>query len=381
MRRIEVRPRSNWQACVEELGLIWHTDADGPYWDESACYAFSLAEIETIEAATEEVKSLYRAAGERIAGDENLLSICGVPSSYHQAVCEAWQNQGPALDYGRFDFAWNGQGAPKLLEFNCDTPTSMLETAIVQWYWKEEVFPAGDQLNSLHERLLERWQHILPQLEGGRCWFTHVGDPVHEDTITTTYMRDLAMQAGCETHAVLIDQIGIDSAGRIVDQDDNLITALFKLYPWEWLAVEDFGERILPHLDKTIWLEPVWKMMWSNKAVLAVLWEMFPGHPNLLPAGFDLAKAGKDYVTKPVLAREGANIEVIVAGRVVARSEGEYTRNRLIWQERYPLRDFGKGYPVLGSWIVGGNACGLGIREDGLITGNRARFIPHIIED
>ncbi|PLK27581.1 glutathionylspermidine synthase family protein [Novosphingobium sp. TH158] len=385
MKRLAVQPRENWQAAVEEQGLIWHSDADGAYWDESACYSFTLAEIEAIEAAAEEVQSLYRQAGDKIAGDERLLSLCGIPSAYHDAVRQAWQRQDPMLDYGRFDFGYNGSGPPKLFEFNCDTPTSMLETAIVQWDWKEDRFPQRDQLNSLHEKLVARWRTILPRLPGGRAWFTHVDDEAHEDTITTTYMREIAMEAGCETQGVLIDQIGIDAQGRILDQDDYLITALFKLYPWEWMAVEDFGEKILPRITDTLWIEPVWKMMWSNKAVLAVLWDMFPGHPNLLPATFDAHKAGKDYVSKPVLAREGANVEVVADGRVVARSQGNYSRARLVYQERYPLRDFGpvggKAYPVLGAWIVGGEAAGLGIREDGLITANRSRFIPHIIED
>ena len=293
----------------------------------------------------------------------------------------AWQAQSPALDYGRFDFGWTGQGPLKLFEFNCDTPTSMLETAVIQWSWKETRFPQADQFNSLHEKLIARWQALAPQIPDNRVWFAHFGDAVHEDTITTTYMRDLANQAGLETHGLLIDQIGVDAAGRIVDQDDYLISALFKLYPWEWIAAEAFGDDILPHLSKTVWLEPVWKMLWSNKAVLAVLWEMFPGHPNLLPTAFDPHAMTGDYVSKPVLAREGANIEIVERGRVVARTAGEYNRNQLVYQDRYHLRDFGRGYPVLGSWIVAGEAAGLGIREDGLITSNRARFLPHIIKD
>lgn len=381
MRRMTLQPRPDWQARVEEHGLVWHTDPDGPYWDESACYAFTLAQIEEIEAATEEVQRLYRAAGERIAQDERLLSLCGVPSSYHLAVRDAWQAQPPALDYGRFDFGYHGAGPPKLFEYNCDTPTAMLETAIVQWFWKEKVFPQADQLNSLHERLLERWTTLKDRIPDQRVWFAHVNDDVHEDAITTTYMRELAMQAGLETHAVLIDQIGIDAGGRIVDQDDALIGALFKLYPWEWLAAEEFGEAILPHMASTVWIEPVWKMLWSNKAVLAVLWEMFPGHPNLLPASFDPQAMPGDYVSKPIHSREGANIEVVRKGQVLARSDGGYSRNRLVFQELYPLRDFGRGVPVLGSWIVDGVAAGLGIREDGLITGNRARFVPHIIQE
>lgn len=381
MRRLAQVPRSDWQHKVEELGLIWHSDADGAYWDESACYAFTLGEIEAIEAASEECYRLYRAAGEKIVGDANLLSLCGIPTAFHDAVKASWTGDVPALDYGRFDFGYAGSGPPKLFEFNCDTPTAMLETAIVQWAWKEEVFPDCDQLNSLHEKLLARWQAIAPRLPDGTAWFTHTADDAHEDTITTTYMRDIAEQAGLATRAVLIDQIGIDGQGRLVDQDDYVITALFKLYPWEWLASEAFGEAALQRLTETNWLEPVWKMLWSNKAVLAVLWDLFPGHPNLLPASFDPRAMKGDYVSKPVHAREGANVEIVAKGKLVDRSGGHYSRGHLLFQELYPLRDFGKGYPVLGSWVVAGEAAGLGIREDGLITGNRARFVPHVIID
>jgi glutathionylspermidine synthase len=380
MKRLAVRPRENWQAIVEAQGLIWHTDGDTAYWDESACYSFTLKQIETIEAATEDVYQLFLDAGDKISSDDRLLTKCGIPTAWHDAVRAAWRAQVPALDYGRFDFGYDGQGQPKLFEFNCDTPTAMLEAAVVQWGWKEDVFPHCDQFTSLHEKLIARWQALLPQIPDQRAWFAHIADPAHEDTITTTYMRDLAMQAGFETLGVLIDQIGVDASGRIVDQDDQLISTVFKLYPWEWMVEEAFGAHVLRHLPTTLWLEPVWKMMWSNKAVLAILWDMFPSHPNLLPATMEVHTAGQDYVSKPVLAREGANIEVVQKGRVIARTEGAYARTDLVYQSLYPLRDFGRGYPVIGSWIVNGDAAGMGIREDQLITGNRARFVPHIIE-
>ncbi len=380
MKRLSVRPRENWQSIVEEQGLIWHTEGGVAYWDESACYSFTLAEIETIEDATEEVYKLFLEAADRIANDGRLLSMCGIPVNWHDAVRSAWRLQVPSLDYGRFDFGYDGNGQPKLFEFNCDTPTSMLEASVVQWHWKEDVFPGCDQFTSLHEKLIARWQTILPQIPDQRLWFTHIADLSHEDTITTTYMRDLAMQAGFETFGVVIDQIGIDTSGRIVDHEDQLISAIFKLYPWEWIAEEEFGPNVLRHLPATIWMEPVWKMMWSNKAVLAILWEMFPGHPNLLPATMEPNAAGQDYVSKPVLAREGANIEMVEKGRVIARTEGTYARTNLVYQQLYPMRDFGQGYPVIGSWIVHGEPAGMGIREDKLITGNRARFVPHIIE-
>ena len=380
MERREVAPRPDWQAKVEAKGLIWHSEGDNPYWDESACYAFTLAEIEMIEAATEELYQLFLKAGDKIVSRPDVLEVFGIPAFCHKAIKAAWKDDPPSLNYGRFDLGYNGRGDPKLFEFNCDTPTSMLEAAVVQWDWKEEVFPGLDQFNSLHEKLIGRWAEIRHRLHGQRVWFTHSADPSHEDTITTTYMRDLASQAGLETHAVLIDDIGLDAGGRIVDREDQLITALFKLYPWEWIVSEAYGEDILRHMPETAWIEPIWKMIWSNKAILQVLWTMFPNHPNLLAASVDRDEIGGSYVAKPFLAREGANIEVVERGETLARSAGGYREGLTMYQELYALEDFGKGYPVIGSWVVDGEAAGMGIREDGLITGNRARFIPQIIE-
>jgi glutathionylspermidine synthase len=380
MERRQRSPREGWRAHVEALGLIWHSDGDDLYWDESVHYAFTLAEIERIEAATETVHDLFLEAGERIAHDPRLMRHFGIPDYCHAAIRDSWRTRPPALDYGRFDFGYDGREEPKLFEFNCDTPTGMLEAAVVQWNWKEQCHPGLDQFNSLHEKLLDRWRTLAPRLPAGRLWFTHAADPSHEDTITTTYLRDLAEQAGIATQGIVIDDIGVDADGRIVDLDDQLITALFKLYPWEWIVDEAYGPAIVRHLPTTLWIEPIWKMLWSNKAILETLWEMFPGHPNLLAASSDPGQIGDSYVAKPFLAREGANIELVEAGETIARSGGQYPGGKMLYQHRCRIRDFDGRYPVLGAWIVNGAAAGLGIREDGLITGNGARFIPHVID-
>lgn len=379
MDRHAIAPRHGWPAIVESQGLLWHSEDGQSYWDESGYYSFPLGEIERIEDAAEELYRLFLAAGEKIAGDPDLLNLFGIPAYCHRAIRDAWRNEPPALNYGRFDLGYHGKGEPKLFEFNCDTPTSMLEAAVIQWEWKEDRFPELDQFNSLHEKLIDRWAAIGGRLSGKRVWFTHTADIAHEDTITTTYMRDLAAQAGLETHAVVIDDIGVDAQGRVVDREDRLISAIFKLYPWEWIVNEAYGPDIVRHLPDTIWIEPIWKMIWSNKAILQILWTMFPGHPNLLAASVRREDIGPDFVAKPFLAREGSNIEVVARGATLAKTMGAYSDGATLYQELYPLRDFGRGYPVLGCWIVDRQAAGMGIREDGLITGNRARFIPHVI--
>ena len=52
MRREASVPRPHWKARCEEAGFSFHS-MDGTYWDESACYAFSAAEVDKLEAVTE----------------------------------------------------------------------------------------------------------------------------------------------------------------------------------------------------------------------------------------------------------------------------------------------------------------------------------------
>ena len=379
MIRRTLTPRPDWRATVEGQGLIWHTAGGDPYWNEGACYSFTAAEIDTIEAATAELYRLFVAAGQAILDDPRLLDRFAIPREFHRAIRDAWDAEPPALDIGRFDLGYDGAGPPRLFEFNCDTPTSLLEAAVIQWSWKEEVFPHADQFTSLHERLVAKWGDLAPVLPA-TVHFAHVADAAGEDAVTTSYLRDTAEAAGLATVPILVDDLGWDAERRcFVDLDEAPIEALFKLYPWEWLTAEAFAVPLLESLDNTLWIEPIWKMIWSNKAILPILWQLNPGHPNLLPASFDVP-AG-DAVAKPLLAREGANVSIRRAGAILAETPGDYGEEGYVYHEIFPLPETALGcFPVLGSWIVDGEPAGMGIREDGLITTNTARFVPHVIE-
>lgn len=379
MIRTAIEPRRNWQRKVEAEGLIWHTANGRPYWDESVYYRFTSDQIAAIEGATSELYCLFLAAGDAIVEDAAILDRFGIPRAFHQALRASWEAEPPALNFGRFDLGYDGVGPPKLFEFNCDTPTTLLEAAVIQWSWKEEVFPRLDQFTSLHDKLVAKWRDIAPLLPAA-MHFAHVSDEAGEDTVTTSYLRDTAESAGIRTVPILVEDIGWDSDRRcFVDMTEQRIEAVFKLYPWEWLTNEAFALQLLESLDDTLWIEPVWKMIWSNKAVLAVLWQLFPGHPNLLSSSFD-APCG-DAVAKPLLAREGANVSIRKGGQVIAESSGDYSDGDYIYQALFPLPETAPGcFPVIGSWVVDGEQAGIGIREDGLITGNTARFVPHVID-
>jgi glutathionylspermidine synthase len=252
-----------------------------------------------------------------------------------------------------------------------------LEASIIQWTWKEQVFPQADQFNSLHEKLIGKWKDLRTSLAGEPIYFANAMDSTGEDLVTVSYLRDTCERAGLTTLPIQIDDIGIDARGRFLDLDDREIRQVFKLYPWEWMVREEYGRNVVN--GSTLWIEPLWKMLWSNKAILAVLWALDPGNPYLLPAQVD-GPIGTSHVRKPLLSREGANITLVRDGVTVQTSGGDYGGSGYVYQELLPLPDFDGVYPVIGSWIVDGEPAGMGIREDGLITGNAARFVPHIIE-
>ena len=160
-----------------------------------------------------------------------------------------------------------------------------------------------------------------------------------------------------------------------MDQDGQPIESLFKLYPWEWMVREEFGVHLpSSHVQ---FIEPAWKMLLSNKALLVVLWELFPDHPNLLPAYYEPARLGTRYACKPKLAREGANVALVDAGRI-ERADGPYDVHDCVYQALAPLARFGDDHVSVGSWIVHGVPAGIGLREDeSAITRNTSRFVPH----
>ncbi|MBV8847034.1 MAG: glutathionylspermidine synthase family protein, partial [Bryobacterales bacterium] len=200
-----------------------------------------------------------------------------------------------------------------------------------------------------------------------------------EDWTTSTYLEDTARQAGFSTSLFPVEGIGWDGS-RFVAPDDRPLTAVFKLYPWEWMVREEFGKYL--EQAATTWIEPPWKMVLSNKGILPVLWELHPGHPNLLPATFQAPSADKDWVKKPLLGREGGNVTLHCSGRDIATG-GRYGEEGFVYQDVAPLKSFDGMFPVLGSWVVGHEdgecAAGIGVREsDTPITTNTSRFVPHL---
>ena len=379
MRRELLTPRSGWQSEMESIGFHYHS-IDGTYWDESRCYAFSESEIDQLESATAELHQMALNAAQQVVGSQRYEEFA-IPAEWVPAIEQSWnayrsdQPAGFTL-FGRMDLSYDGAAPPKLLEYNADTPTACLEASVAQWQWLQAARRDADQFNSLHEKLIDAWRTLRAASEETRLHFAAVSES-QEDWGNLDYLRDTAIQAGWQTFALPVERIGWNGT-QFVDEFNVPIERLVKLYPWEWLVREDFGAALPASTMRVV--EPEWKMLLSNKAILVVLWELYPEHPNLLPAYYEPAPLGSKYVKKPKLAREGANISV-VDGPVVQATDGDYGAEGFVYQAVAPLPRFEDDFALIGSWIVGDKAAGIGVREDvSPITRNTSRFVPHYFE-
>ncbi|TAL03101.1 MAG: glutathionylspermidine synthase family protein, partial [Verrucomicrobia bacterium] len=266
MKRHVCQPRPDWRAKVESIGLTYHSHENGPYWDESACYEFTRAEVDSLEAAANELHYRCIDAAQAVI-ENNWWPRLGIPEIAVPGILKSWERDDFSL-YGRFDLSYDGLTPPKLLEYNADTPTALVEASVAQWFWLQDTHADVDQFNSIHERLIEAWRRFATtEQERGlqaasRChrisapkrpevrapeMFVHFSSVKDhpEDEMTVLYLRDTAEQAGVKNKSVFVEDIGWEAKQKqFVDLDNSRIERCFKLYPWEWLWHEEFSQHL-----------------------------------------------------------------------------------------------------------------------------------------
>ena len=135
MRRVEagvVRP--GWEAEVEAQGLVYNrTELPGgevrSYWREGPFYDFTMAEVERLEGWVAQLFEMCVAAGDHVV-EHDLFDRMGIPPIARPEIRRTWEAEPPSV-YGRFDLWDHGAGStPRLLEYNAQTPTSLVESAV-----------------------------------------------------------------------------------------------------------------------------------------------------------------------------------------------------------------------------------------------------------
>ena len=363
MHRISSTPRAAWKDIVREQAHEFAV-ADVPEalarWDESACYVLSLREVLRLEAITEELYTMCLEAARHVVTNSRYAEF-GIPAWATAGLRRSLAAHAPSL-YSCLDLWYDGKSPPKLLEFHPDNPPGLVETAIVQWYWLDQVRPDQDQWNQVHERLVSGWQAIAPRLgdKTVHCGWSDL-DQVGNDRMTIGYLAETARQAGLSPYPLPMRAIGWDGHKFLDDRGEPIFTC-FKLYPWSWMVREPYGQFALAETTPTVWVEPAWKLLLASPALYAVLWELFPGHPNLLPAYLDSPRDLTDYETLPLPSVNG-----------------------FCYRMSSPLPTFDGQGVAMSSWVTTdldgkGRAVGAGFRESrGPTMAGYTRFVPHVV--
>ena len=378
MKRYESTPRTGFKDIIEKQGLLYHTSADGtPYWQEDSYYSLSLREVQKLETAASELHQMFLEAVGHVI-DNKQLDRLFIPKSLHPIIEKSWVADDWEF-YGRFDFTFDPYGTPKLIEYNADTPTGLLEASIIQWYWKQDLHPNNDQFNSLHEKLVNRWKELVEhqEIKNDLTHFTSVNHHP-EDRMNVSYIQSTAEEAGLTTNYIPIERIGWNKKKlSFVDEQENNINQMFKLYPWEWMGNESFSSNLTTASWKV--LEPAWKAVVASKGLMLVMQELFPNHENLLKVA-DKPTFRRE-VKKPMFGREGANVTISIGDSTLDCRDGKYGNDQFIYQEYCPLIKTYDFYAQCGVWMVGPDVAGCGVREDNrAIMGNTTKFVPHIID-
>ena len=376
MERLLATPRAHWQERVASLGFHFHTDGRIPYWDESAYYQFTPAQIADLHNATKTLEALCQEAVASIIAQKRYEGF-GLSGLAIDLIEESFARQSPSL-YGRFDLAYDGVRPPKLLEYNADTPTALFEAGVVQWEWRASVGVGSGQYNRIHDALIETWKRLNVK---ERIHFAGFLD-YPEDLCTLGYLADTAFQAGHEIGVLHVRDIALRKRfffGKptFLDHEGSPITHLYKLYPWEEMCTDAFASHI--RSSGVTLYEPAWRMLLQNKHILKVLWEMFPQCPYLLPASSSPQDLEGAFACKPKWGREGLNVQKCERAQALQLPPGQ-NQDDYVCQAWYDMPLFDGNRPTIGSWVIGGQPAGIGVREDtSLVLGNTGRFLPHCV--
>jgi glutathionylspermidine synthase len=392
MKLEKLKPLSD--KYLESIGFVWHTDSDNSSYISDEIVVISEDEANAYYEATNELYDMFAQAGQYVI-DNDLFHELNIPFNLVEIIKESWENEVHWHLYSRFDLAGGIDGKPiKLIEFNADTPTSLFETAIIQWAMlKANNLDEASQFNNLYEALKDNFKRIITldsDIEkfeehyaglGWKILFSSISSS-SEDINTTKLLQHIASEAGFNTDFEFIENVQFNDEG--IYKDDELFEFWFKLIPWENIAIEESElALILTEIitnQKAIIFNPAYTLMFQSKGFMKVLWDLYPNHPLLLETSFE-PLVGKKQVEKRCFGREGANVKIINSDQSIdEQTSGDYEGHKAIYQEyvEFPKDISGNSYQA--GVFYAYEACGLGFRRGGKILNNMSKFVGHIIK-
>lgn len=375
--------------------------------DQLKYICLSQTAYEEIRRASNELHNMFMHATHLVLQDDNLFEKFMIPRAVWPKIQNSWANARNQMITGRFDFCLSERGI-KLYEYNADSSACYMEAGKIQGKWAEhyKCHDGEDSGEDLFERLMYTWQ------DSDADGLLHILMDDHpEEHYHALFMKLAIEEAGIKCKIIHgVNGLSWNDQHHIVDDENNEIKWVWKTWSWETALDqirkeceedEDFlfnfnqpktsdkKPRLVDVLlkDSILVYEPLWTLITSNKAILPILWQLYPNHPYLLNSQFELnnelIKTG--YVTKPIAGRAGSNIHIFDQSSILTnRTEGKFSHQNQIYQELCPLPTLDDEYKVqISAFTVAGSCSGACARVDKsyIVTSESDVFPLRIVDD
>ncbi|HGE5782574.1 glutathionylspermidine synthase [Bacillus pseudomycoides] len=374
----------------------------------SLFHIFEITEqtIQDLQLATERMGKVFFKTARllRTLSDAQLLEL-GFPSSSLPFI--RMKSLFPESVISRFDFAMTDTGI-KMLEFNSDTPTFIMECFQMNGEVCKELDyhdPNNNQERLLSSGITKAVMEAAKGIERPNVVFTAHHEHI-EDWNTTRYLSQLCQVSN---KVVSMSELRI-TEDALLDGDGVPIDVLYRqTYPIEHL-VEDrdpntgdlVGIELLQLVKegKLFIINPISSFLLQPKSVQCIIWGLAEAGafytneeqqwikeymlPTYLEADLFLGK--NSFVQKPSFGREGDT--VIIRDKdtniVNQNSYQTYKKELPVFQKYIKLPvvslETEKGNEelsyVFGSFLIAGKPSSIGIRAGEKITGNESYYLP-----
>ncbi len=370
------------EAYVESYGLTIKDRKSDPY----QYFCLSQTAMRETKHACNELHAMFMHATDYVLAHEEVLEKFCIPKALWAKLHDSWNHRRNEMITGRFDLALTPKGI-KVYEYNADSASCYMETGKIQKKWSKhfgctEGLCAGEKL---HSKLIEAWKDS--DVKG----VLHIMvDHDLEENYHAKFMQTAIEEAGIQCKIIKgVEELQWGDNNQVVDRDGVEIKWVWKTWAWE-TALDQIREELEENSDlktltsnsnkhskprlvdallgpEVLVYEPFWTLIPSNKAILPVLWMLYPDHPFLLESHFSLTNDLKEkgYVSKPIVGRCGANIKLFAAGdSLLQETEGCFEQRDQIYQELFALQNVDGDNIQLQAFSVSGFFAGAGIRID-----------------
>lgn len=354
--------------------------------DQSSFYLISASAEQAVRRATAELHSQFLFAVDYVLKHPETWSAFDIPEVVWPKIKQSWGDRHNEVMTGRFDFCLSDLGL-KCYEYNADSASCYMETGRVHGKWAKafNVHLGTDSGAHLFESLVKAWKRIATEVGASEQAPLHIHilyDVDLEEAYHAKFMAQTMEAAGIITHMQQgFKGIKRNHDGSLSDANGVVIKRVWKTWAWE-TALEQLKNDLVntPVADKqAIQLadillhddimvhEPLWTVLPSNKAILPILWQLFPDSPYLLETTFELSEGLKQqgYVSKPIAGRCGANISIVDAqSNEIAGTQGRFDHQEQVYQALFPLPLIENNYVQICSFSVQGSMRGICTRID-----------------